>query len=33
MINKEYWDKKISFELEVNGKKSKVTICDLPFEL
>ena len=33
MINKEYWDKKISFELEVNGKKSKGTICDLPFEL
>tara|TARA_B100000686_G_scaffold68308_1_gene73884 strand:- start:23 stop:1129 length:1107 start_codon:yes stop_codon:yes gene_type:complete len=30
MIKKEYWDKKTSFELEINGKKSKGLICDLP---
>ena len=30
MINKEYWDKKTPFELEINGKKSKGSICDLP---
>ena len=30
MINKEYWDKKTSFELEINGKKSKGSVCDLP---
>jgi len=30
MIKKEYWDKKTSFELEINGKKSKGSICDLP---
>ena len=30
MINREYWDKKNSFELEINGKKSKGLICDLP---
>ena len=30
MINKEYWDKKTTFELEINGKKSKGSICDLP---
>ena len=30
MIKKEYWDKKTPFELEINGKKSKVSICDLP---
>jgi len=30
MINKEYWDKKTSFELEINGKKSKGLVCDLP---
>ena len=30
MINKEYWDKKTPFELEMNGKKSKGVICDLP---
>jgi len=30
MIKKEYWDKKTTFELEINGKKSKGTICDLP---
>ena len=30
MINKEYWDKKTTFELEINGKKSKGVICDLP---
>ena len=27
---KEYWDKKTPFELEINGKKSKGSICDLP---
>ena len=32
MIKKEYWDKKTSFELEINGKKSKGSICDLPFK-
>ena len=31
MIKKEYWDKKTSFELEVGDKKTKGTICDLPF--
>ena len=30
MINREYWDKKNSFELEINGKKSKGLVCDLP---
>jgi len=30
MINKEYWYKKTSFELEINGKKSKGSVCDLP---
>ena len=30
MIKKEYWDKKTTFELEINGKRSKGTICDLP---
>ena len=30
MINKEYWNKKTSFELEINGKKSKGLVCDLP---
>jgi len=30
MINKEYWDKKTSFELEINGKKSKGSVCNLP---
>jgi len=30
MIKKEYWDKKTAFELEINGKKSKGLICDLP---
>ena len=30
MIKKEYWDKKTPFELEINGKKSKGSICDLP---
>jgi len=30
MIKKEYWDKKTTFALEVNGKKSKGSICDLP---
>ena len=30
MIKKEYWDKKTPFELEINGKKSKGLICDLP---
>ena len=30
MIKKEYWDKKTAFELEINGKKSKGSICDLP---
>ena len=30
MIKKEYWDKKTDFELEINGKKSKGLICDLP---
>ena len=33
MIKKEYWDKKTTFELEINGKKSKGSICDLPFQL
>ena len=31
MIKKEYWDKKTSFELEISNKKTKGTICDLPF--
>ena len=31
MIKKEYWDKKTSFELEIGDKKTKGTICDLPF--
>ena len=30
MIKKEYWDKKTSFKLEIDGKKSKGSICDLP---
>ena len=30
MIKKEYWDKKTPFELEIDGKKSKGLICDLP---
>jgi len=30
MIKKEYWDKKTSFELEINGNKNKGSICDLP---
>ena len=30
MIKKEYWDKKTTFELEINDKKSKGVICDLP---
>ena len=30
MIKKEYWDKKTPFELEINGKKTKGSICDLP---
>ena len=30
MIKKEYWDKKTAFELEINGKKSKGSVCDLP---
>jgi len=30
MVNKDYWDKKTTFELEINGKKSKGSICDLP---
>ena len=30
MIKKEYWDKKTTFELEINGKKSKGSICHLP---
>ena len=33
MIKKEYWDKKNNFELEINGKKCKGSICDLPFNL
>ena len=30
MINKEYWDKKTTFELEINGKKCKGSVCDWP---
>ena len=30
MIKKEYWNKTTSFELEIDGKKSKGLICDLP---
>jgi len=30
MIKREYWDKKTAFELEINGKKSKGSVCDLP---
>ena len=30
MIKKEFWDKKTPFELEINGKKSKGSVCDLP---
>ena len=30
MIKKEYWHKKTPFELEIDGKKSKGSICDLP---
>ena len=30
MIKKEFWDKKTTFELELNGKKSKGSVCDLP---
>jgi len=30
MIKKEYWDKKTPFELEIDGKKRKGSICDLP---
>jgi len=29
-VKKEYWDKKTPFELQINGKKSKGSICDLP---
>jgi len=31
MVKKEYWDKKTSFELKIDDKKIKGTICDLPF--
>ena len=27
---KEYWDKKTTFELKIGDKKSKGSICDLP---
>ena len=30
MIKKEYWDKKTPLELEIEGKKSKGSVCDLP---
>ena len=30
MIKKEYWDKKTAFELEINGRKCKGSVCDLP---
>ena len=30
MIKKDYWDKKTSIELRINGQISKATICDLP---
>ena len=30
---KEYWDKKTLFELQIGDKKSKGSICDLPFAL
>ena len=30
MIQKEYWDKKTTFELKIGDKKSKGSICDLP---
>ena len=30
MIKKDYWDKKTSVELRINGQISKATICDLP---
>jgi len=33
MIKKEYWDKKTSFEIEINNKKNKGIICDLPFKM
>ena len=33
MIKKEYWDKKTLFELQIDDKKSKGSICDLPFAL
>ena len=33
MIQKEYWDKKTPFELEIKGKKSNGLICDLPFAI
>lgn len=29
----EYWDKKTLFELQIGDKKSKGSICDLPFAL
>ena len=32
MIKKEYWDKKTTFELKIGDKKSKGSICDLPFQ-
>ena len=30
MIKKEYWDKKTTFELEINGKKCRGSVCDWP---
>ena len=27
---KEYWNKKTTFEMEIGGKKCKGSICDLP---
>ena len=30
MIKKNYWDKKTTFELEINNKKNKGIICSLP---
>ena len=33
MIQKEYWDKKTPFELEIKEKKSNGLICDLPFAI
>ena len=31
MVKKEYWNKKTPFELKIDDKKIKGTICDLPF--